>query len=291
MLRNVNKIVVKEVNYMDRTEFLIEELDLPSNENDDPILKAALEDKNVFLLKIQGQDVKTLKQINRSLKQKAIVPVNDGTTTSAPTTPNGYEDKIQITIGLPLLHSVRVQRAVEALNTPEPEKQGGHSPTLSIRSDGPSLTPTVRHRPIASAVKFDKSADSIAVPNQSPDVEDEQSQITDIVTKPSDTNIPKKSKQPRNSANDITLIMMNTDLLQHFQAQPTPPQKAEAYIEFNNQFEFQVSPNEKYLNVCLWCKPPLDCDVLYPGKKTYFTWLCYYCSFGDSTRCSYELQT
>ncbi len=45
-------------------------------------------------------------------------------------------------------------------------------------------------------VKFDKSADSIAVPNQSADGDDEQSQITDIVTKPSDTNIPKKSKQP-----------------------------------------------------------------------------------------------
>jgi hypothetical protein len=26
----------------------------------------------------------------------------------------------------------------------------------------------------------------------------------------------------------MTVIMMNTDLLQHFHAQPTPPQKAEA---------------------------------------------------------------
>ncbi len=125
LIRNVNKIVVKEVNYMDRTEFLIEELDLPPNGSEDTALKAALEDKNVFLLKMQGQDLKTLKQIHRLLKQKSVVPINDGTTTSAAaaTTINGYEDKIQITVGMPLLHSVRVQRVVESLNTPEVEKQ------------------------------------------------------------------------------------------------------------------------------------------------------------------------
>lgn len=31
----------------------------------------------------------------------------------------------------------------------------------------------------------------------------------------------------KTSANDITLIMMNTDLLQEFQARPTPTRKAE----------------------------------------------------------------
>jgi hypothetical protein len=30
----------------------------------------------------------------------------------------------------------------------------------------------------------------------------------------------------------MTVIMMNTDLLQHFHAQPTPPQKAEAVRSF-----------------------------------------------------------
>lgn len=43
-------------------------------------------------------------------------------------------------------------------------------------------------------VKFDKSSDSITVPNQSIDNEDEQTQISDTIAKPSDPNIPKKPK-------------------------------------------------------------------------------------------------
>jgi len=121
LIRNVNKMIVKEVNYMDRTELLIEELDpIPHGIADLTTFKAALEDKNVFLLKMQGQPVKTLKQINRILKQKSAVVSNDGTTS---TTTNVNEDKIQIVVGMPLLHSVRVHRVIELLNVTETEKQ------------------------------------------------------------------------------------------------------------------------------------------------------------------------
>jgi hypothetical protein len=154
LIRNVNKIILKEVNYMDQTELLIEELDpLPKGIENLATFKAALEEKNVFLLKMQGQDIKTLKQANRLLKHKPPPVPNDGTTS---TTTNGNDDKIQIVVGMPLLHSVRVQRAVELSNGTETEKsvkeQGRHSPTLSIRSEGSPMTSnTVWNRSAASA--------------------------------------------------------------------------------------------------------------------------------------------
>lgn len=50
------------------------------------------------------------------------------------------------------------------------------------------------------SVKFDKSLDTIAVPNQQADIEDDQSQNISITTdtglKPADTSPPKKPKQP-----------------------------------------------------------------------------------------------
>jgi hypothetical protein len=120
LTRNENKLIVREVIYMDRTELLIESIDpLPTGIDDVSAFEAALEDKNVFLLKMQGQEVKTVKQTNRILKSKLPIPSTDGTT---PTTTNGNEDKIKIVVGMPLLHSVRVQRAVESLITPETEK-------------------------------------------------------------------------------------------------------------------------------------------------------------------------
>ncbi|CAF3640251.1 unnamed protein product [Adineta steineri] len=284
--RNVNKLIVKEVNYMDRIEFLIDELDpLPNGIDDVTTLKAALEDKNVFLLKMQGQDITTLKQIHRLLKHRTTIPSNDGltstststnaTTTTTTTIIGGNEDKIQIVVGIPILHSVRVQRAAETSNTTETEKPASTSPTLSTRSENlASLTPpiTVRQRiiPPTASVKFDKSADSIGLPVKSQDNEEEQSQnnsTPELSRKHPDVNIPKKSKHSKTSANDITLIMMNTDILQEFHAQPTATRKAEPYIEFDSKFDFQVGPNEQYLNICLWCKPPLDCDVPNPGKK------------------------
>jgi hypothetical protein len=124
LIRNVNKIILKEVNYMDRTELLIEDIDpLPNGIDDITVFKAALEDKNVFLLKMQGQDVKTIKQTSRLIKQKTLVVPNDGTTTTSTTTTNGYDDKIQIVVGMPLLHSVRVQRVSDSSNATETEKQ------------------------------------------------------------------------------------------------------------------------------------------------------------------------
>lgn len=38
-------------------------------------------------------------------------------------------------------------------------------------------------------------------------------------------------------------------------------------MEFTDRFDFLVGPNERYLNVCLWRKAPLECDVPNPGKK------------------------
>lgn len=124
LMRNISRIVLKEVNYMDRTELLIEQLEpVPSSVEDASAFKAALDDKNVFLLKIQGQDVRTLKQANRLLKQKATAIVTDGIPSATTTTTfNGIEDRIQITIGMPLLHSIRVQRVVESLNIVEADK-------------------------------------------------------------------------------------------------------------------------------------------------------------------------
>jgi hypothetical protein len=120
LIRFVNKIMVREVNYMDRIELLIEELDpLPDGIENPIAFKAALNEKNIFLLKMQGQDIKTLKQMNRLLKHRPPVVPNDETTT----TMNGNDDIIYIVVGMPLLHSVRVQRLVELSNVTETEKQ------------------------------------------------------------------------------------------------------------------------------------------------------------------------
>ncbi|CAF3546872.1 unnamed protein product [Rotaria sordida] len=275
LTRNIHKIIAKQVIYMDRTELLIENIDpIPNGIENVAAFKAALEDKNMFLLQIQGHDVKTLKQMNRLLKFKPIVSPNDGTTTSTPPPPttNAYEDKIKIIVGMPLLHSVRVQYAVERSNIIETEKQGGYSPTLSIRNDISSTSASVRKRFAEPAIKFDKNIDSIGLENKPLDDDDDDEQIQntnmeDTSIKSSSTNTTKKPKQPKSIVNEITLIMMNADILQKFQAQPTPTQKAEPHIEFNHKFNFQVDPNERFLNVCLWCKPPLDCDVPNAGKK------------------------
>ncbi len=85
------KINIKEVPYMDRTEFLIDEFDpIPNEIEDKEAFKLALEDKNIFLLEIEGQQVKTLKHINRSIQEN--------------------DEQIEILVGMPLLHSVRVRQ-------------------------------------------------------------------------------------------------------------------------------------------------------------------------------------
>ncbi|CAF2131775.1 unnamed protein product [Rotaria magnacalcarata] len=274
LTRNIHKIIVKEVLYMDRIELLIEQIDpIPNGIEDATAFKTALEDKNVFLLKMRGQDVKTVKQMNRLLKYKLSVSPSDGTlptTTTTTTTANGNEDGVKIVIGMPLLHSVRVQRAAESLSVSEIEKKGGRSPTLSISRDTLTSSPNLRQRTTPSTIKSETNADSIGLSSKPSDGDDESMQTTnteDAKSKVLTVNTTKKPKPLKNLVNDITLVMMNADILQEFQAQPTPTQKPEAHIVFNNKFEFQVGSNERYLNICLWCKPPLDCDVPNAGKK------------------------
>ncbi|CAF3395596.1 unnamed protein product [Rotaria sp. Silwood1] len=104
----IHKINIIEVPYMDRTEFLIEEFNpIPDEIEDMTIFKAALEDKNVFLLQIQDQEIRTLKQINRLLKSKST---------------NGHQQKVKIVVGMPLLNSVQVRRVVEIEDTYTIEK-------------------------------------------------------------------------------------------------------------------------------------------------------------------------
>ncbi|CAF4910246.1 unnamed protein product [Rotaria sp. Silwood1] len=270
IVRNINKIIVKEVNYMNRTELLIEQIDpIPNSIDNITTFQAALEDRNVFLLQIEGQDIKTIKQMHRLLKSKPTVVSNDGTTTT--TTTNVAEDKIKIIVGMPLLHSVRVQYTIESFNKIETEKQNEQSPKLSIRTDKSSTPVNVRKRIVEPSIKFDKNDDSIDVEKKPSDGDDDEKiqnvNIEDTSIKPSHTNITKKLKQSKSTVNEITLIMMNTNILQEFKAQPTAPQKVEPYMEINNDFSFQVGSNERFLNVCLWCKPPLDSDVPNAGKK------------------------
>ena len=119
IVRNINRILLKEITYMDRTEILIEELDpIPNDIEDWTVFKAAIDDRNVFLLKIQDQDIKNLKHANRLLKTKLSSLSND-----AITTVNEYDDKIKIVVGMPLLHSVRVPRAIDSLTITEIERQ------------------------------------------------------------------------------------------------------------------------------------------------------------------------
>ncbi|CAF3421485.1 unnamed protein product [Rotaria sp. Silwood1] len=104
----IHKINIIEVPYMDRTEFLIEEFNpIPDEIEDMTIFKAALEDKNVFLLQIQDQEIRTLKQINRLLKSKST---------------NGHQQKVKIVVGMPLVNSVQVRRVVEIEDTYTIEK-------------------------------------------------------------------------------------------------------------------------------------------------------------------------
>ena len=122
-VRQATKISLKEVIYMDRTELLVEDIEpIPAEIEDQASFKSALEDKNVFLFKIQGQEVKTLKQTNRILKYKSTIVPTDGTTSITTTS---SEEKIRIIVGMPLLHSVRVSRAMDPLNPVEAEKTVG----------------------------------------------------------------------------------------------------------------------------------------------------------------------
>ncbi len=119
-IRSTHKFSIKEVPYMDRTELLLDQLNpIPQTIEDMAEFKTALEEKNVFVFKIQGQEVKTLKQTNRVLKGKTIHPPTEGA--SLPTT-TGTDDKLQLLVAIPVLHSIRVQRLVDVPSIVEPEK-------------------------------------------------------------------------------------------------------------------------------------------------------------------------
>ncbi|CAF1056013.1 unnamed protein product [Rotaria sordida] len=114
----IHKINIKEVSYMDRTEFLIEEFNPITDEIEDrTIFEAALKDKNIFLLQIQGHEIKTLKQINHLFKSKST---------------DGHQQKMKIVVGMPLLNSVQVQRVVKIEDTNIIEKTKEQS-SMTIR--------------------------------------------------------------------------------------------------------------------------------------------------------------
>jgi hypothetical protein len=166
----------------------------------------------------------------------------------APTAVNGHEDKLQITVGMPLLHSVRVQRIADVLSTPEIDKQVRRTKTICFGNRWMIDYRVDIHQPYQIVVmdllrhhlydiellqlqvclsneisylismfeynlvvKFDKSADSIAVPNQLADGEDDQSQVsvttTDGAARLSDATVPKKQKQPVSISLCKTLCM------------------------------------------------------------------------------------
>ncbi len=90
------RVNIKEVTYMNRKEFLIEEFHpIPNDIEDQEAFKMALENKNIFLMQIQGQQVQSFKQINRFI--------------------HGNESRIKILLGIPLLHTVQVRRLVESV--------------------------------------------------------------------------------------------------------------------------------------------------------------------------------
>lgn len=109
--RNSFKILMKEVAYMERTEILVEDIEITGTTNTDlSAIRNAIKLKNAFLLKVQGQDISTLKQVQRLLKTKVGgVPAENSQTLGSPRS----EDKIRITFGLPLLHSVLSPSLIE----------------------------------------------------------------------------------------------------------------------------------------------------------------------------------
>jgi len=176
-VRNLTKMSIKEVNYMDRTELLIEDFEpLPNGLEDSQAFKTGLAEKNLFLLKVRGEDVKTSKQTQRLLKSKSNPTIQDASASSSSISTLANEDKISIVIGMPLLHSVRV----ESIKESEQEKQTSASPVLPTRTDPPVMTsPTLRHR-------TNKQIDD--------DDEQQQQQPTETTTKPPENQTNKKPK-------------------------------------------------------------------------------------------------
>ncbi|UJR20987.1 hypothetical protein I4U23_024089 [Adineta vaga] len=193
---HINQIRVKEVLYMDRIELLIEELKLIPNEIENRmIFEEAFDDRNVFLLQIQGENVHRLKQVNRLLKYKSI---------------DSLDQKIQIVVGIPVLHSVRIPRAVKTIPIDE------------------ELTDTLRRR---LSVRSDSTINS-----------DNRNQV-----RTSSTTRAVKQK-----------FFNGYDQFNHgeYRFPRNISSTTDSYPKAWN-----VGSDEQFLNICLWCKPPLESDV------------------------------
>ena len=95
-LAHLHTMDLQEVIYMGRKELLIRTLDpIPTDLDDAVTLRAALDDKNLFLLQIDDQIVTTLKQANRLLTDRSI---------------DEKPEKRRLVVGMPLLNSLQVSR-------------------------------------------------------------------------------------------------------------------------------------------------------------------------------------
>lgn len=92
--RNIQRMRVREVLYIDRKEFLIEHFEaIPDEIEDKERVINALKDERLFLMEIDHQQVDSLEQFQRLFNE------NDG--------------QIRIVLGIPRLHCIQVPRAIQ----------------------------------------------------------------------------------------------------------------------------------------------------------------------------------
>lgn len=96
--RNIQRIKVKQVWYVNRMEFRVEQFDgLPEEFDERERVISALRDERVFLMEIDRQPVENLEQIERLL--------------------NGTDGQIRIVLGIPRLNCIQVPRAIQFVRT------------------------------------------------------------------------------------------------------------------------------------------------------------------------------
>ncbi|CAF1181703.1 unnamed protein product [Didymodactylos carnosus] len=99
------KIILKEVQYMNNAEIILDEIEpKPDEMKDDDDLILAIEQQNAVLMKIQGVEFKTLKQAYRLLKNKPSLPVDS----QKITTNENSDNKIKLLIAIPRLNITRL---------------------------------------------------------------------------------------------------------------------------------------------------------------------------------------
>lgn len=129
---DVHKIQLKEVAYMDRVEVLVEQLQpMPDRCAENVVLRDALEEKNVFLLQVQGVQVTSLSQGNLLLKSYS----KDRT-----------EPVKRIVVGIPILQNVRVPRAAVQETMAKTLTRTFSLPRLPSFKDEEEPTVTARRR-------------------------------------------------------------------------------------------------------------------------------------------------